>query len=65
MVEKGNTLYQTNCASCHGADGNGDGVAAAALNPKPRNFHQKDGWTNGREFSKLFNTLQKVFQIPE
>lgn len=59
MVEKGNTLYQTNCASCHGADGNGDGVAAAALNPKPRNFHQKDGWTNGREFSKLFNTLQK------
>ncbi|MBK7106440.1 MAG: cytochrome c [Ignavibacteriae bacterium] len=59
MIEKGNTLYQTNCASCHGAEGNGDGIAAAALNPKPRNFHQKDGWTNGRNFSNIFNTLQK------
>lgn len=26
------------CASCHGATGKGDGVAAAALTPKPRNF---------------------------
>lgn len=26
------------CASCHGAQGAGDGAAAAALNPKPRNF---------------------------
>jgi mono/diheme cytochrome c family protein len=26
------------CATCHGATGAGDGVAAAALNPKPTNF---------------------------
>ncbi|MCU7937794.1 MAG: cytochrome c [gamma proteobacterium symbiont of Bathyaustriella thionipta] len=26
------------CASCHGAAGAGDGVAAAALTPKPTNF---------------------------
>ncbi|MFL5320727.1 MAG: urate hydroxylase PuuD [Myxococcaceae bacterium] len=26
------------CISCHGAAGQGDGLAAAALNPKPRNF---------------------------
>ncbi len=26
------------CASCHGATGAGDGVVAAALNPKPTNF---------------------------
>jgi cytochrome c553 len=26
------------CAPCHGPAGRGDGPAAAALNPKPRNF---------------------------
>ena len=26
------------CSSCHGMTGMGDGVAAAALDPKPRNF---------------------------
>lgn len=26
------------CAACHGASGAGDGVAAAALNPKPASF---------------------------
>ena len=34
----GATVYATNCATCHGAKGEGDGVAAAALNPKPANF---------------------------
>jgi mono/diheme cytochrome c family protein len=28
-------LYATNCSPCHGDKGKGDGVAAAALNPKP------------------------------
>ncbi len=30
--------YQTFCATCHGAAGDGAGPGAAALNPKPRNF---------------------------
>ncbi len=30
------------CASCHGPSGKGDGVAAAALNPKPRDFSTGD-----------------------
>lgn len=34
----GAAVYATNCATCHGAKGAGDGVAAAALNPKPANF---------------------------
>jgi|AMFO01.1.fsa_nt_gi Cytochrome c. len=34
-------IYKTRCASCHGPDGRGDGPAAAALNPKPRNFHDQ------------------------
>lgn len=31
----GARLYRTHCASCHGADGRGDGPAAAALRPRP------------------------------
>ncbi len=33
----GKVKYQQLCASCHGAKGKGDGPAAGALNPKPRN----------------------------
>ena len=31
-------LYQQNCASCHGATGAGDGVAAAGMDPPPIDF---------------------------
>jgi mono/diheme cytochrome c family protein len=31
-------VYTTNCASCHGDKGEGNGPAAAALNPKPKNL---------------------------
>ena len=34
-VSTGSATYATACASCHGATGRGDGVAAAALNPPP------------------------------
>jgi len=41
-IAKGKEVYNGigACASCHGAEGNGDGIAAAALNPKPRSFVQ-------------------------
>lgn len=58
LVKNGKTLFKTNCASCHGDEGKGDGLAAAALNPAPRNFHSSEGWTNGRKFNNLFKTLQ-------
>jgi mono/diheme cytochrome c family protein len=38
---KGKTVFATNCAMCHGDAGKGDGAAAAALVPKPRNFTDK------------------------
>jgi mono/diheme cytochrome c family protein len=31
-------LFSSTCAACHGPSGKGDGAAAAALNPKPRNY---------------------------
>lgn len=36
------TVWQTRCATCHGAGGKGDGAAAAALTPKPRDFSNAD-----------------------
>jgi cytochrome c553 len=36
---KGEATFKTMCASCHGEKGDGNGAAAAALNPKPTNFH--------------------------
>ncbi|WP_462137703.1 c-type cytochrome [Candidatus Mycalebacterium sp.] len=34
----GGESFETICASCHGPAGKGDGVAAAALEPKPRDL---------------------------
>lgn len=34
-LERGATIYNVNCASCHGDGGMGDGPAGAALNPPP------------------------------
>lgn len=32
------TVWQTRCFTCHGAGGKGDGAAAVALTPKPRDL---------------------------
>jgi mono/diheme cytochrome c family protein len=37
-AQKGQSLYKTRCAVCHGATGKGDGAAGKALNPKPTNL---------------------------
>jgi len=38
-LEKAKQLYAEQCASCHGAEGFGDGPAAAGMEPPPINFH--------------------------
>ncbi len=37
-LAEGEALYQANCASCHGASGQGDGPVAASLQPPPANL---------------------------
>jgi len=34
----GKVVYTTNCASCHGDSGKGDGPVGQVLQPPPRNF---------------------------
>ena len=59
FIAKGKELFNNNCKSCHGENGMGDGAAGAMLNPKPRNFHDADGWTNGRNVDDMYKTLQE------
>ncbi len=58
LVEKGKASFGTNCAACHGEKGEGDGVASAALVPKPRNL-AKDPLKNGAKPAQVFATLGK------
>ena len=37
-MEQAQQMFATVCATCHGADGTGNGPAAENLNPKPRNY---------------------------
>jgi mono/diheme cytochrome c family protein len=34
-------IFGSRCAACHGPQGRGDGPGAVALNPKPRNYHDR------------------------
>jgi mono/diheme cytochrome c family protein len=58
LVAKGKASYEMNCASCHGDKGLGDGVAAEALDPKPRNL-VTGAYRNGTTPAKVFATLAK------
>ena len=40
--DKGKETFKLYCAACHGETGHGDGLAAAALDPKPRNLTDKE-----------------------
>ena len=44
--DRGKNLYEQKCQICHGANGRGDGPAAAALSPSPANFTDPQFWQN-------------------
>jgi mono/diheme cytochrome c family protein len=56
-VEQGQKVAKVNCVACHGAKGKGDGVAAAALNPKPADWTSArvQNETDGELFWKISN----------
>ncbi len=58
LVSKGKASYETNCATCHGAKGRGDGDAAVALDPKPRNL-VADAFKRGAGVVQVYETLGK------
>ena len=61
LVAHGKEIYSQQCVACHGDAGAGNGPAAAALNPRPRNFvaGPDNEWKNGRKPSQIFKTLKE------
>ena len=58
QLQHGQEVYNAQCASCHGAQGLGDGPAGAAVGA--RNFQDDPNeWTNGTSPLAIFNTLQQ------
>ncbi len=56
-TDLGKKAVETNCASCHGPKGEGNGPAAAAMNPKPANWLSDNvkKETDGEIFWKISN----------
>jgi len=55
-LEKAKQLYAEQCASCHGAEGFGDGPAAAGMEPPPINFHDIERYKQRTLFG-LYSTI--------
>jgi high-affinity iron transporter len=55
-LAKAATLFQAQCAACHGAQGRGDGLAALGMNPAPSNF-QDAARMDKRSIYGLYNTV--------
>jgi high-affinity iron transporter len=57
-LQQAAVLFHNQCSSCHGTQGQGDGPAAAALEPRPSNFHDTT-----RQFQRslygLYNTITR------
>jgi mono/diheme cytochrome c family protein len=54
--DQGKSLYESKCLICHGANGKGDGPAAAALSPHPKDFDRPQFW-KGNVAQKIANTI--------
>lgn len=54
-IAAGQTVYVGNCLACHGTTGKGDGPAAIALNPKPKDLSDPKiaSQTDGELFWKI------------
>jgi mono/diheme cytochrome c family protein len=56
LVSEGKNLFSINCSSCHGTSGQGNGPAATALNPKPRDF-TSGYWRYGGGVARIVQTI--------
>ena len=63
-LERGRALFAKQCASCHGAEGRGDGPAAYLLHPKPRDlvaarYRIVSTWEGVPTDDDLFRTISR------
>jgi len=57
-IARGAALFQQECASCHGATGDGKGPAAASLDPKPVVFQDRER-ARARSVMALFQVISQ------
>jgi mono/diheme cytochrome c family protein len=56
-ISQGKQLFQEKCTICHGADGKGNGPAAAAFSKRPADFNKPEFW-NGDVDKKISDTVR-------
>ena len=56
-IDNGSETYQKYCIGCHGPNQDGNGVNAAALNPKPRNLHDAPFMRETLTYERINNSL--------
>ncbi len=56
LIAKGKASYVTNCLTCHGENGDGNGPAGQYMNPKPRSY-TKDKFKKGEKPEQVFKTI--------
>ncbi len=59
--EKGKALFIDKCQLCHGPKGDGEGLAAAAYNPKPANFTEPKFWKDNPG-KKIADAIKKGYR---
>jgi mono/diheme cytochrome c family protein len=61
IVAQGKTLFEQNCATCHGSKGDGKGQLGAALQPAPSDFAEPlKKWPNTKgDLQKIFGVISK------
>jgi mono/diheme cytochrome c family protein len=56
-IAAGRTLYDKQCAGCHGETGKGDGAMGEELNPKPADLTDAD-WKHGSTDGEIFTLIR-------
>ncbi|MBL8602319.1 MAG: cytochrome c [Myxococcales bacterium] len=54
----GPAIFEARCASCHGADGRGDGLLGRTSVPPARNFHDP-AWQASRTDAQLEDVIRR------
>ena len=56
-VDAGKRLYTTQCSTCHGPSGKGDGSMASAINPPTPSDLTDASWKHGATDGELFTVI--------